>query len=59
MESEVIKLTQAFGGRLNVVMKLEEGNLTLKDLQRIGVARISLRPALQTKAMEAVRLGNK
>ena len=51
-ESEVVKLTQAFGGRLNVIIKLEEGNLILKDLQKIGVARVSLGAALQFKAME-------
>ena len=40
-------------------MKLEEGDLILKDVQKIGVARISLGPALQFKAMETDRLDNK
>ena len=37
-------------------MKLKEDNLILKDFQRIGVARISLGPALQFKVMEPADL---
>jgi 2-methylisocitrate lyase-like PEP mutase family enzyme len=39
---EVEKLVQAFRGRLNVAMKISEGGLTRKELQRTGVARISI-----------------
>lgn len=52
-KNEVIELTKAFEGRLNVSMKLLEGFLTVKELQDIGVARISLGPQLQLVVAKA------
>lgn len=52
-KDEVIEMTKAFEGRLNVSMRLLDGCLTLKDLQDIGVARISVGPQLQPIAAEA------
>lgn len=49
---EVTRLVQAFDGRLNVSMKLAAGSLHATELARIGVARISIGPALQFLAME-------
>ncbi|WEW59243.1 hypothetical protein PRK78_004712 [Emydomyces testavorans] len=48
---EVVKLSNAFGGRLNVIA-LENG-LTIQELADIGVARISVGPRLWRKAMSA------
>jgi 2-methylisocitrate lyase-like PEP mutase family enzyme len=42
---------KAFDGRLNVSKKLVPDGLTVKDLAEIGVARISIGPALQFIAM--------
>jgi 2-methylisocitrate lyase-like PEP mutase family enzyme len=50
-EKEVVELTRAFDGKLNVALKLEPGNLTARDLAKIGVARMSIGPTLQFKAM--------
>ena len=52
-KNEVIELTKAFDGRLNVSLKRDPGNLTVKDLASIGVARISIGPALQFVAVKA------
>lgn len=49
---EVMELVKAFDGRLNVSMKLSEGGLDRKQLAEVGVARISIGPALQFAAME-------
>ena len=51
-KGEVVQLTSAFEGKLNVSLKMAEGNLTAKDLAKIGVARISIGPALQFLAMK-------
>lgn len=53
-KEEVKKLVQALGGRLNVSMKLSSDGLTVKELEELGVARISIGPALQFKAMQAL-----
>jgi 2-methylisocitrate lyase-like PEP mutase family enzyme len=50
-EREVVELTRAFDGKLNVALKVDSGNLTPKDLAKIGVARMSIGPTLQFKAM--------
>ncbi|KAF2728400.1 PEP phosphonomutase-like protein [Polyplosphaeria fusca] len=50
---EVEQLTEAFGGKLNVMLKLGPGHLTVKDVGAIGVARCSLGPALQFPAAGA------
>jgi 2-methylisocitrate lyase-like PEP mutase family enzyme len=51
-KSEVEELTHAFGGKLNVSLKTDPGNLTVKDLSKIGVARLSIGPTLQFLAMK-------
>ena len=56
---EVEEMTKEFGGKLNVSLKMapNQGNLTVKELADIGVARISIGPALQFEAMEAFKKG--
>lgn len=52
---EVVELSDAFEGRLNVSMRVEgEGNLGVRELREIGVARISVGPGLQRVAMRAL-----
>lgn len=51
---EVERLSKEFGGRLNVSLKWEDG-LTVKELRGIGVARISVGPAIQLFVVEEVR----
>ena len=51
-KSEVEELSRAFDGRLNVALKTAPGNLTIKDLSKIGVARLSIGPTLQFAAMK-------
>jgi 2-methylisocitrate lyase-like PEP mutase family enzyme len=53
--AEVEQLVHAFGGRLNVKLKLNEGGLTIKELAEIGVARISIGPTLQFVAKKALQ----
>ncbi|EEP77882.1 predicted protein [Uncinocarpus reesii 1704] len=48
---EVVRLSSAFGGRLNVIAA--ENGLTIQELADIGVARISVGPRLFRKAMAA------
>ncbi|KAI5463907.1 PEP phosphonomutase-like protein [Mariannaea sp. PMI_226] len=52
--AEVVELVDAFGGRLNVLLK-SSGGLTAKELADIGVARISIGPTLQFSAMEELK----
>lgn len=52
---EVIKLSDAFGGRLNVIAA--ENGLTIQELANIGVARISVGPRLWRKARAAFEDG--
>jgi 2-methylisocitrate lyase-like PEP mutase family enzyme len=49
---EVQEMVQAFDGRLNVSMRLTPDALNTEQLSEIGVARISVGPALQFKAMD-------
>ncbi|KIX01844.1 uncharacterized protein Z518_09571 [Rhinocladiella mackenziei CBS 650.93] len=49
--AEVERMVQEFQGRLNVSLKWSEG-LTVKELAEIGVARISVGPAIQLFAMD-------
>lgn len=51
--AEVEKMVAAFGGRLNVSLKMGADGLTIKELAKIGVARISIGPALQFVVMKA------
>ncbi|KAF9090518.1 hypothetical protein BGX29_011432 [Mortierella sp. GBA35] len=52
---EVKKLVAAFEGRLNVILRLGEGFLTVAELREIGVARISVGPGLYRIAMSAYK----
>jgi 2-methylisocitrate lyase-like PEP mutase family enzyme len=54
-KEEVQRLVEAFDGRLNVKMNLQEGYLTVPELKEIGVARISLGPELYRAAMTAFK----
>jgi 2-methylisocitrate lyase-like PEP mutase family enzyme len=51
--AEIEKLVKVLDGRLSVMMSLSPGNLTTSELKRIGVARISIGPAMQFKAASA------
>ena len=51
--AEVAEMVKAFDGRLNVSMKLSLDGLRVKALSELGVARISIGPALQFIAMDA------
>jgi 2-methylisocitrate lyase-like PEP mutase family enzyme len=53
--AEVQNLAKAFEGRLNVMLKLSDDGLTIKQLAEIGVARISVGPALQFIATRALQ----
>ena len=50
--AEVVEMVKAFDGRLNVSMKLSPDGLKVKALSELGVARISVGPALQLIAMD-------
>ncbi|RAH52735.1 carboxyphosphonoenolpyruvate phosphonomutase-like protein [Aspergillus piperis CBS 112811] len=52
---EVRELAKALGGMVNVKLKLGDGYLTVSELKKIGVARISLGPELWRAAMGAFR----
>lgn len=53
---EVVRLSEAFRGRLAVSMLMPEGEgLRVEELARIGVCRISVGPKLQNLAMETYR----
>jgi 2-methylisocitrate lyase-like PEP mutase family enzyme len=51
--AEVAEMVKAFDGRLNVSMKLSPDGLKVKALAELGVARISIGPAIQFIAMDA------
>jgi 2-methylisocitrate lyase-like PEP mutase family enzyme len=52
---EVEKACEAFGGRLNVILvKIQPGGLTVEDLKKIGVARISVGPQLMLLTQKVV-----
>jgi 2-methylisocitrate lyase-like PEP mutase family enzyme len=53
--AEVEKLVKSLNGRLSVMMSLAPGKLTTSELKRIGVARISVGPALQFKVAAAFK----
>jgi len=53
--TEVEQLVRAFGGRLNVLLKLSDDGLDIKQLAQIGVARISIGPTLQFVAKKALQ----
>lgn len=46
---EVVELTMAFEGKLNVSLKVLDEGLSVKELKEIGVARISIGPQLSRK----------
>ena len=51
---EVQTMVKEFDGRLNVSMRLHPDGLNVSQLREIGVARISVGPAIQLKAMETI-----
>ena len=51
-KAEVEQLVKAFGGKLNVSLKMTPDGLTVKELAQIGVARISVGPKLQMLVMQ-------
>ncbi|KAE9365535.1 Phosphoenolpyruvate/pyruvate domain-containing protein [Stipitochalara longipes BDJ] len=51
-KAEVEQMVKEFGGRLNVSLKMTAEGLTIKELADLGVARISVGPALQLVAMK-------
>ncbi|KAJ3054715.1 hypothetical protein HK097_001058 [Rhizophlyctis rosea] len=52
---EVVRLVEAFEGRLNVKMNcVEDGGLQKEELAKIGVSRISLGPTLWRVGMAAI-----
>ncbi|KAK8137373.1 hypothetical protein PG984_005313 [Apiospora sp. TS-2023a] len=54
-KGEVEKLVKGFEGRLNVMLKRSPDGLSVKQLADMGVARISVGPALQFVAMGALK----
>lgn len=49
---EVKTLVEEFDGRLNVLLKFADDGLSIAQLADLGVARISIGPTLQIRAME-------
>jgi len=52
---EVETMVKEFGGQLNVLLSRKTDALTIPQLRELGVARISVGPTLQIKAMESLR----
>jgi 2-methylisocitrate lyase-like PEP mutase family enzyme len=52
---EVEQLVKTFGGRLNVMLKQSDDGLSIEQLAQIGVARVSIGPALQFVAKKALQ----
>jgi 2-methylisocitrate lyase-like PEP mutase family enzyme len=52
---EVVRLCHAFKGQLNVIARLGSDGLSVRELAEIGVARISIGPALWRHAMDSFR----
>ena len=50
--NEVVRMVKEFDGRLSVGLKMTSGGLTVAELSKIGVARISVGPAIQFMAMD-------
>ncbi|KAF8179028.1 carboxyphosphonoenolpyruvate phosphonomutase-like protein [Mycena galopus ATCC 62051] len=50
---EIKRLVREFGGMLNVSMKLADGFLKKEEIQALGVARVSIGPALYFRALDA------
>jgi len=54
-QQDIERLVGAFDGRLNVALRIgAPGALTVEDLSRIGVARISVGPQIQFAAVNAI-----
>jgi 2-methylisocitrate lyase-like PEP mutase family enzyme len=51
--AEVGEFVEALNGRISVLMRLAPGKLTASELKHLGVARISVGPALQFKVATA------
>lgn len=52
---EVVKLVEAFGGRLSVAYLMSGKGLSVKELADMGVCRMSIGPSLQFIGIEAIR----
>jgi 2-methylisocitrate lyase-like PEP mutase family enzyme len=52
---EVETMVREFNGRLNVLLSGKPGGLTTPQIKELGVARISVGPTLQIKAMETLK----
>ena len=50
--AEVVRLVEKFNGRLNVALRMSGESLTVPELAKIGVARISVGPQIQFMAMD-------
>jgi 2-methylisocitrate lyase-like PEP mutase family enzyme len=53
-KSDIEQLARAFDGKLNFGLRIGPGNITVKELADIGVARLSIGPQLQLIAMKAI-----
>jgi 2-methylisocitrate lyase-like PEP mutase family enzyme len=51
---EVRDMVKEFDGRLNVILGSKSDSLTIPQLRKLGVARISVGPTLQIEAMSAL-----
>jgi 2-methylisocitrate lyase-like PEP mutase family enzyme len=58
-DAEVQKITKALNGRLSVVLPASaaDGYLTVSEVKKIGVARVSIGPRLQFVAAKAMQKG--
>ncbi|KAF4448027.1 carboxyphosphonoenolpyruvate phosphonomutase-like protein [Fusarium austroafricanum] len=54
-KEEVQAMVKDFDGRLNVLLKIGDGGLTIPELANLGVARISIGPTLQFTAMSGLQ----
>ncbi|ORY16748.1 PEP phosphonomutase-like protein [Clohesyomyces aquaticus] len=52
---EVERLVEVFGGRLNVIKRFMPGALTVPELGKMGVSRISLGPGLMWKVKDFMK----
>ncbi|KAL0938547.1 uncharacterized protein CTRU02_205157 [Colletotrichum truncatum] len=53
-DAEIVKIAEALDGRLSVVLPAADGFLTVSEVAKLGVARVSLGPRLQSVATKAM-----
>lgn len=56
-DAEVEKITKALDGKLSVVLPAKSGYLSVSEVAKIGVARVSIGPRLQFDAAAAIKMG--